>query len=65
MLQGSRAARHDRSRKRSCTAAAPIVEVLREAEQADTVEERFREELQARGLDGEWRHRQVGRKQAW
>lgn len=36
------------------SAAAPVVNVLRQAEQADTVEERFREELQARGLDGEW-----------
>jgi len=37
------------------SAAAPVVDVLREAERAETVEERFREELQARGLDGEWR----------
>ena len=36
------------------SAAAPVVEIVREAERADTVEERFREELQARGLDGEW-----------
>jgi nucleotide-binding universal stress UspA family protein len=36
------------------SAAAPVVEVLREGERADTAEERFREELQLRGLDGEW-----------
>jgi nucleotide-binding universal stress UspA family protein len=36
------------------SAAAPVVDVLREGERADTVQERFQEELQARGLDGEW-----------
>jgi hypothetical protein len=35
------------------SAAAPETQVLREAKQADTVEERFREVLQPRGLDGE------------
>jgi nucleotide-binding universal stress UspA family protein len=36
------------------SAAAPVAQVLREAERVDTVEERFREELQRRGLDDEW-----------
>jgi nucleotide-binding universal stress UspA family protein len=33
---------------------APEAQVLREAERADTVEQRFREELPLRALDGEW-----------
>jgi nucleotide-binding universal stress UspA family protein len=37
------------------SAAAPVAQVLREAERADAVEERFREALSVRGLDGEWR----------
>jgi nucleotide-binding universal stress UspA family protein len=36
------------------SAAAPVASVSSEAERTDTVEERFREELQLRGLDGEW-----------
>ena len=36
------------------SAAAPVASVPSEGERADTVEERFREELQLRGLDGEW-----------
>ena len=36
------------------SAAAPVAQVLREAERADTVEQRFREELPLRALDGEW-----------
>lgn len=37
------------------SAAAPVVQVVREAERADILEERFRQELSQRGLDGEWR----------
>jgi nucleotide-binding universal stress UspA family protein len=33
---------------------APVSQVLREAERADTAEQRFREELRLRALDGEW-----------
>jgi hypothetical protein len=36
------------------SAAAPVAQVLREAERVDTVEQRFREELPLRALDGEW-----------
>jgi nucleotide-binding universal stress UspA family protein len=36
------------------SAAAPVAQVLREAERADTIEQRFREELPVRALDGEW-----------
>jgi len=35
-------------------AAAPVAQVVREAERADAVEQRFRQELQDRALDGEW-----------
>ena len=31
-----------------------MAQVLREAERADTVEQRFREELPLRALEGEW-----------
>ena len=34
--------------------AIPPAQALREAEQADTVEQRFHEELRVRALDGEW-----------
>jgi len=36
------------------SATAPAERVLREAERVDTVEQRFREELPRRALDGEW-----------
>jgi nucleotide-binding universal stress UspA family protein len=36
------------------SAAAPVVQVLREAERADAFEEHFREELNLWGLTGEW-----------
>jgi nucleotide-binding universal stress UspA family protein len=36
------------------SAKPPPAQVLREAEQADTVEQRFREELPLRTLEGEW-----------
>jgi nucleotide-binding universal stress UspA family protein len=36
------------------SAAAPVAQVIREAERADAFEERFREELNLRGLNGEW-----------
>jgi len=36
------------------SAAAPVAQAVREAERADIVEERFREELPLRRLDGEW-----------
>jgi nucleotide-binding universal stress UspA family protein len=36
------------------SASAPAERVLREAERVDTVEQRFREELPRRALDGEW-----------
>ena len=36
------------------SAAAPVAQVLREAERADAIEERLREELNSRGLNGEW-----------
>jgi len=36
------------------SAAAPVVQVLREAERADAVEELFRAALPLHGLDGEW-----------
>jgi len=36
------------------SAAAPVAQAVREAEQADAVEQRFREELPLRRLDGEW-----------
>ena len=36
------------------TAAAPVTQVLRDAERADAAEQRFREELPPRRLDGEW-----------
>ena len=36
------------------SAAAPVVQVVREAERADAFEERLREELNLRGLKGEW-----------
>jgi nucleotide-binding universal stress UspA family protein len=36
-------------------AAAPVAQVVHEAERADSVEQRFREELTGRALDGEWR----------
>jgi nucleotide-binding universal stress UspA family protein len=35
-------------------AAAPVAQVVREAERADAVEQSFREELARRALDGEW-----------
>jgi nucleotide-binding universal stress UspA family protein len=37
------------------SAAAPVAQVVREAERADTVEARFRAGLPGRALDGEWR----------
>ncbi len=36
------------------SAAAPVAQALREAERADAVERRFREELPLRALEGEW-----------
>ena len=39
------------------SAVAPVVEVIRQAERADTVEERFREELKVRGAAVGGHHR--------
>jgi nucleotide-binding universal stress UspA family protein len=36
-------------------AAAPVAQVVRAAERADAVEARFRQELQDRAVDGDWR----------
>jgi nucleotide-binding universal stress UspA family protein len=40
---------------RPASASGPVAQVLQEAEEADAVEDRFRDGLARRALDGEWR----------